>query len=383
MNAESILSRAKKKSGVENIETHQVFEALSMLVHSLDNEANLSRFGKMIATKDLERMLQNYLEIQTFHRAFKHSSQNINIEKPVFIIGMPRTGSSFLHNLLACDPQWRAPKYWETLYSSPPTPAAAPSKHRIRKAKIDLSLFHMIAPSYRKIYMYGAELAAECIAIMAMSFVSPRFGFTYKVPSYWEWISKSQCLEGYQFHKTFLQFLQLPEDKTHWLLKAPAHIMNLESLLGLYPDCRLIFTHRHPIKAIPSIASNTHTLRKVFSKESDAESVGTEELNRWSQSWEEAEKIRNSPALDSSQWIDLNYSEIHSDPIGVAEKVYRSLGKELTEESRNLMRQFLKDNSQNKHGKHSYSPESFGLNLSKIEEKFSNYIRSFDLKQKD
>lgn len=381
MNAESFLLQAKRKSGVTNIDSTQVYEALSRLIDALHNEAKLSQFGRMIASKDIERMLQNYFETQAFHQSFKDSSSNAKIKKPVFIIGMPRTGSSFLHNLLACDSRWRAPKYWETLYSSPPTKSESPSRHRIRKAKVDLALFHMIAPNYRKIYMYGAELAAECIAIMAMSFVSPRFGFTYNVPSYWNWISKNQCFEGYRFHKTFLEFLQLPEDKTQWLLKAPGHIMHLGSLLNFYPDCRLIFTHRHPLKAIPSIASNTQTLRKVFSKHSQAEEVGKEELERWSLAWDHTEKIRQSPALDPSQWIDLNYSEIVADPLEIAKKIYKAFKMEFTKETENSMKTFLEKNTQNKHGKHVYIHESFGLKESDIETKFSSYIEKFNLKQ--
>lgn len=382
MKAETIFQRGVSRAGIgldAGDEWSHIGGDLGSLVNSLNDQASLSMIGKIMVKTDLERMLVNYLQVKNYLGQMPDEAGG-RVEKPVFIVGMPRTGSSFLHNLMASDPGWRAPKYWETLYSSPPAPSGAPDLKRIGKAKRDLGMFHLMAPRYRSIYMYGAELAAECIAVMAMAFSSPRFGFTYRVPEYWESLLKSRCRRGYHFHRQFLTFLQSGEPGCRWLLKAPAHIMFLDALLETYPDSRLIFTHRHPMAAMPSIASNTYTLRKVFSGKENPEQVGSEELDRWSRGWSTASKVRQSPALPPDNRVDVQYDQLMKNPILTVQNIYRQFGMDFTENARHSMQAFLNANQKNKHGKHHYQASTFGINHEQVDAQFADYISEFNLK---
>lgn len=377
MDAQRIIQKAIDASGCDDVETGDLQLALVHLIDALKREAGLSYIGKKMVQVDLSRMCKNYLQVsQHFNQKVK--SQSPSPSTPIFIVGMPRTGSSFLHNLLASDPQFRAPLYWESLYPYPPPRQDHTDRKRISKAKMDLGFFHLLAPSYRKIYMYGAEKAAECIALMAMSFESQRFGFTYHIPTYWSWIQNTRLENGYQFLHDSLEYLSA-STPTKWLLKAPAHVMFLDTLLKKFPKAQLIFTHRHPLKAVTSIASNTHVLRKVFSSTSDPFKVGNEELKRWSRGWDHARLIRRSPSLPETQFQDILYDDLISDPMTTVQSIYQKLNIPWSQKTEERMSHFLQANQQGKFGKHAYTPADFNLNDEIVSEHFHSYIDEFRL----
>lgn len=378
MNPEKITEKALKKHKFTPDGMEAVVQALNVLCPSMENEAHLTPLGRWVAVKDLVRMVNNYIQVHKSHSRLEVSKRS-EVQSPMFIIGMPRTGSSLLHNLLAADRRWRAPVYWETLYPCPPCPPDKPDKARLLAARADFTLFKMLAPGYRKIYMYGSRQAAECIAIMAMACVSPRFTFTYHIPTYQEWLFRHGMDAGYQFHRVFLQLLQSESPGMEWLLKAPAHLLHLDAMLREYPNFRVIFNHRHPNEVIPSIASNTWHLRSAFSRNVSKIQTGMEELIRWKQGWNVASALRGSTSLPKEQFIDLPYNQFMNDPIRAVESIYEHFHMELTQETRQSMIQFLSDNRQNKFGRHAYTSEEFGLNSGILEEQFKDYIHMFDL----
>ena len=378
MDLDQVIQRQTEKLSIEHPHMKEMRESLVVLKKALDTEAALKPIGRLLAQSDIKRMIRNNFEIHQY--SSEHAEvKSQRIEKPVFIIGMPRTGSSFLHNLMACDDRWRAPMYWETLYPCPPTAAGSPSPSRVRAANRDFAFFHVMAPDYRKIYMYGARRAAECIAIMAMQFESPRFSFTYRIPSYWNWTLDHGLQNGYQFESLFLKMLQSKSQGLRWLLKAPAHMIYLDSLLSVFPDARLIFTHRHPARVIPSIASNTWTLRKVFSNANSKEEVGQEELKRWLTGWSNSKNLRNSPMLPADRFTDVLYDDLMSDPMYSIGNIYKSLGMDLTPAIEQKMAVFMERNKTNKHGKHEYTAEEYGLDNDRISDLFSDYTNEFGL----
>lgn len=378
MNPEKITEKALKKHNYTPDGMEGVVQALKVLCPSIENEAQLTPLGKWVAEMDLVRMVNNYVNV---HKSLSRLevTEKSQVTRPLFIIGMPRTGSSLLHNLLATDKRWRAPVYWETLYPCPPCPPDRPDRMRLLAARADFTLFKMLAPGYRKIYMYGTEQAAECIAIMAMACMSPRFTFTYQIPTYQEWLLTHGMDSGYQFHRLFLQLLQSESPGKEWLLKAPAHLLHLDAMLREHPNCRVIFNHRHPNEVIPSIASNTWHLRSAFSRNISKVQTGQEELIRWKRGWNVASTLRGSAALPNKQFVDLPYNQFMKDPLKAVESIYEHFHMELTHQTRQSMIQFLSANRQNKFGRHAYTPEEFGFNAGILEEQFKDYIDMFDL----
>ena len=379
--ADALLEKAAKKTGLNDY-GDSAFEApFRLLIQAMNEEAQLSAKGRLMARADLVKLLVNRLRMVRDRQQISAIAQQ-PISRPIFILGFPRTGSSFLHNLLAQDPQLQVPRYWESLYPSPP-PAADltdPSiQKRVASTESDFRWFNRINPKYKRIYQYGAQAAAECIALMATSFESLRFAFTYRVPTYRQWAEAQPLTGGYQFHKQYLQHLQLNRCNLNaptlrWVLKAPAHLLHLQTLLETYPDAVVVFTHRHPSITMPSIASNTYTLRCAFSNAVDPLEVGQEELHRWQLGWMRSHSIRQQWPQAQRTYLDIYYDDLRRSPRAVIEALYQQTGLSLTDQTREKMEQFVGRNPKDALGKHAYTLEQFGLSEPAIEQAFASYL---------
>ena len=372
---DDLLDAAARTTGFNDLGNPDFEIPFRLLIDALNHEARLSALGKFVTRADLLKLLSNRIHMVQDRKTHPEMTHQI-ITRPLFIAGMPRTGSSLLHTLLALDPNHRAPLYWEVLYPSPPPNQNHTSDRRIAKAERDFRWFHRLAPDYRKIYRYGAENVAECIALQAMSFESLRFVFTYHVPTYLQWAQTHTLTYGYAFHREFLQHLQIHFPTKKWILKAPAHILHLNTLFETYPDAAVVFTHRNPTVVIPSMANNTYTLRKTFSRKIDAHQVAQEELNRWHDGWCKVKPLRE---IHEASIYDLMYDDFIHDPVKSIEKIYHYFCLPFSEEFKKSMENFLRKNRQHKYGKHRYDLSQFGLNEIIIKERFADYISSFDL----
>lgn len=375
--ADALLKIAVQKTRLEDYGDPAFEFPFRLLIQALNQEASLSVIGRLVAWADLLRLLENRLHLIRDRQIFPEIAHQ-TIERPIFILGLPRTGSSFLHNLLAQDSHSRAPHYWETLYPSPP-PGPDPDQRRITKANRDFRWFHRLNPKYKRIYQYGAQQAAECIALMATSFESLRFVFTYRVPTYWQWAQTQSFREGYRSLKAFLQQLQVHRPRTRWVLKAPAHLLHLETLLEVYPDAAVIFTHRHPFSAIASMASNTVSLRQAFCRVVDPQEVGQEELSRWRTGWERATAVRQCWPNHLPPYFDLQYEALVQRPMEAIEAIYRHFQMPLAGASRMQMRRFIAEHPKDAHGKHAYELDHFGLSQGSIQREFASYLEQFEL----
>ncbi|MEM9089400.1 MAG: sulfotransferase [Cyanobacteria bacterium P01_F01_bin.53] len=382
-NADALLKKATQKSGLQDYGDSAFEMPFRLLVQALNEEAQLSVKGRLMVRADLLRLLANRLRIIRDRQTLPTISQQ-TIEHPIFILGFPRTGSSFLHNLLAQDPLLQVPHYWETLYPSPPPKSGLEDRsnnQRIDKTNRDFRWFNRLNPKYKKIYQYGAQEAAECIALLATSFESLRFAFTYRVPTYLKWAQNNPLSHGYHFHKEFLQHLQAQRPSARWVLKAPAHLLHLETLLTVYPDATVIFTHRHPFRTIASITSNTFTLRQAFSNHSNPQEVAQEELSRWRLGWERSHNIRQQWPSTQPLYLDLMYEDLRQHPMTVVEAIYQHCQMPLEDATRVKMEQFIAAHPKDAHGKHHYNLEQFGLSQALIQQAFASYLETFDFRE--
>lgn len=381
--ADALLKAAVRKTGLEDY-GDPAFEApFRLLIQSMNEEAQLSVKGRVMARADLVKLLANRLRLVSDRQSLPAIAHQ-PIERPIFILGFPRTGSSFLHNLLSQDSQLLVPRYWESLYPSPPPNPGidCPStQQRIATTDRDFRWFNRINPKYKKIYQYGAQAAAECIALMGASFESMRFAFTYRVPTYRQWAESQPLTHGYQFHRALLQHLQVNRPTARWVLKAPAHLLHLETLLTTYPDAVVVFTHRHPASTIPSITSNTYTLRQAFSGAVDPKEVGKEEMERWQLGWARSHAIRQNWPLKQSPFLDVFYEDLRQSPMTVIEAICNHAQMPLAEVARTKMEQFIAENPKDALGKHDYSLDQFGMSKSLLEQTFSGYLETMNIER--
>lgn len=374
LNAEAIIWRIQKKAAFSE-SIHSAEEGLSELAKSINSEGQPNPFGTLAVKGLLERTLYGRYMVEKEITAHPYIL-NEKIEEPVFIIGMPRSGTTILHALLHEDPDHRSPLAWECLL---PYPAPTPDNyhnnaqlHSVRKEF--MHLFKLIPDFLRKHYM-AADSPQECIGINALDFNSFQFMAQLYLPSYLEWFNhRADKLGTMRFHKRFLQYLQSGGViSKRWLLKSPVHLMRLPELFEVYPDARIIMTHRHPVEVVPSTASLITSVRSLYSDHEVPERTGKEQAIIWSHYFNQCLSTLDALKKDD-QIIHIRFEDFVNDQVGVVKGIYEKFRRELSDETLERFTHFLSENPKDKHGRHNYSLKEFNLTEKEINAMFSDYI---------
>jgi hypothetical protein len=376
LDADSLHRTAYRRAALTSYGAWDFAEPLERLLKSYRDEAALTTLGRITVRELIVSLLENLLRMEA-ERAASPAIERERIEAPVFIIGLPRTGTTHLHGLISQDPANRAPATWEVMYPavsrSPADVARARSQTGTRLAWAD-----RLAPEFMRIHPIAPDLPQECIAITAQVFMSIQFHTTHDVTAYQNWFESASQRLGFDFHHRFLQHLQAKAASgpgARWVLKAPGHLFALEGLLERYPDARIIHTHRDPLRVMASMASHATVLRRAFSDRADSRKIAADWADRWARALDKFLTVRDrAPA---SQFLDINFESIEHDPLGTVERAYDFLGWPLTNEARTAMQNFLAANPKNKHGVHSYTLEQFGLSRETETARFRSYCERF------
>jgi hypothetical protein len=379
---EKAIENARKKTGLQNFGDDSFREPLRILCEVTRSSSKVTTFaGRMLYKENIVGRLMNKLKIQAEIDAHPEILKE-EIKEPIIIGGLPRTGSTILQRLLAEDPAHRSPLSWEANAPAPaPDPAAHAKDPRIKKDKRFWSLITYFTPMMKIMHPSGALEAEECLLLMNNDLISWWFAII-NGDEYLDFLLDMDYVWPYRLHKRQLQLLQWKFPKKRWVLKTPSHIYGLSGLLEVYPDLRFVHIHRDPLEALPSIASLYTKVRSTFFEKVDPEAVGAEWFDiglkyygRGTPVREEEEKRKSSAA----KFHDVLYHDLLADPIGTIEQLYRAFGLELSHEAAQGMKRYLKENPQNKYGKHNYTLEEFGLDEQKIKEKYGPYCERFGL----
>lgn len=363
---ERMLVKAARLAGVEGPPDPRLREALEVLASASDSQPRLTPFGRLFLSTAVQKRLINRFEVD---RALSVLSPR-PVTAPIFIVSLPRTGTTFLHRLLDQDPRLRTLRTWEMDHPvPPPDPATRETDPRIRQAKLDAAILNWIAPDFRTIHEVGPELPEECINLFANDLESVWFLVGVDLPAYREWLHARDLRPLYSRHKLQLQLLQSrfpPEQR--WVLKAPMHLLGLSALLSTYPDAKIIMTHRDPSKVVASETSLFVTMRRAFHDRVDPHAVGRELLDDLSTWATRAMAARRS--ANPSQFLDISYGALTKDPLGTVDTIYRWLGMPSLPDVREQMLRYFHANRQHKHGPHKYALEDFGLREDEVRERF-------------
>jgi hypothetical protein len=372
-----LLDAARRATGLDDFGDDDFRDPLTRLLSCLENEADLTLVGRIAARRDLVGLLINRLRLQDDRKRHPEIASE-RIVAPIFIVGLPRTGSTLLHHLLSQDPDTRAAQAWEVMYPSPPpTRATYETDPRIEQARKQLRWLDWMAPDFKTIHPVGARLPLECIAVMSASFRATRFQTTYNVPSYEAWLNAQDMRPAYAFHRRFLQHLQWQAPGNRWVLKAPSHVFSFDALLDTYPDARLVQTHRDPVTVMASVASLSSVLHDAFSRRREATRFGQEVTTRWTDGLERSLELRQSGRVSPERVVDVQYRELARDPMTTVCRIYEQFGMPLTSPADQRMRAFLAENQQNKHGRHRYELQAFGLDAQDLAHRFKAYSDYF------
>lgn len=374
---ESLMKKAVTRTGLDDFGDEQFHYPLTVLLQSFEADADLNLFGRISVYSEIIRMLCNRLLMVADRKRFPIIDSE-KIVRPLFITGLPRSGTTFLHALLAQDPKCRAPQVWEVMHPSPPpTTASYATDSRIAKTEKELKWLDILIPYFKRVHLIHERYPQECIAITSHAFMSYVFESMYHVSSYRIWHDKQDKKPVYEFHRRFLQHLQSRAPGTHLVLKAPSHLMALESLLNVYPDADIVVTHRDPLKVLPSCASFTKVLREPFTNQISNEKIGIEVSSRWEGSAWHSLQFRRSRPDQQQRFFDVNFTDLERDPMSVVRGIYRHFGREIDGSAELAMKAFIAKNPKDKNGAHHYSLEEFGLDRETEKQRFQFYMDSF------
>jgi hypothetical protein len=379
LQADHLLQSAHRQTALDDFGDPSFREPLRRLLESLEAEARLNPMGRLATRYDLIRLLINRLRMEEDRKRNPGIAEE-ETRRPIIITGLPRTGTTLLHSLLALDPGSRVPLTWETMYPSPPPEAASyRTDRRIALVDDQIRWFHRLLKGFNRIHPVDARLPEECLVIFSHSFLSYQFETTHRLPSYLDWLEGQDLRPAYEVHRRFLQHLQWRCPGQRWVLKAPAHMFDFEAMFLTYADACVVMTHRDPMEVTASNASLTTTLRSAFSDAIDPLEVGPECSRRWAEAIGRALRSRDRGCAPAERFLDLYYIDLVADPIGAVRKVYARFDLPFPEGLDEKIREFLRQNPRERFGKHRYSLEQFGLNLEEEKRRYSAYRERFRL----
>jgi hypothetical protein len=378
LNAAEMIVIAERATGLTDWGGDDFREPFDVLIASLNTEAQLHEQGARIAGRHLHDVLCGRLRLTEDRKRFPGIADE-PIKAPVFVIGLPRSGTTFLHSLLTQDPRSRSPLTWEIMFPSPPPERASyASDPRIEQCQAKLGEIGFLSEGMKAIHPFGATRPEECNFIWEYTLRTVNYMAWWNVPSYTKMLYGADMRPVYQAHKHFLQHLQHRHPGDRWVLKTPAHHAWLDALFAVYPDACLIQCHRDPAKIIPSISNNLLEYRKLYSTMRPAGTFGMLELQ--ANGLRKVDSFRDRPEY-RDRFIDAHYLDVQADPMTVVRRIYKHFGMPLPAASEAAMTAWLdRDRSGHASGpKHTYTLGDFGVDHSEIDRHLGDYIRRYDV----
>jgi hypothetical protein len=378
LDADALIARARQDTGLSDFGPEPFDEPLRILCASLRDEVDLNADGRENAYRRLMNLLVTRLRLQALWT--RHPEiLTLPVKKPIFIVGLPRSGTTFLHWLLARDPTLRVAPFWELMFPLPfGEPEAPPPQPdpRIAAARGALARLHRAAPEMVKMHQLDAEEPEEEIALLSLGFCSMAFEWSFAVPSYVAWYTQADHTAGYAYFRRALQTLQWLRGGGQWVLKAPMHMELLKPLLTVFPDAVIVQTHRDPVAATVSLSSLTcYGIRSYFDHPNPLLlgrniAGAVERLLRG---------ICRDRAPDDPRYVDIQFRELMREPIAMVQRLYAAAGRRLDEDAQQRMRAWIDANPRGKHGGHDYAAADFGIDIAERRAALRFYTERFDV----
>ncbi|MEY2943089.1 MAG: hypothetical protein RLY97_1103 [Pseudomonadota bacterium] len=349
---------------------------LAAALVALDVETGLSDDGRLRVMAQFQDNLARLAAIVA-DRAAHPQIADVQIDRPVFILGLPRCGTSILHALIGADPQVRTPLQWEVAAPSPP-PEAATFATDSRADGFDAYVaanFGGVWADVLKAHPIGARIPQECGMILETAFQGINPTMLFSLPGYYQWYRQADTRFGYQVHKMWLQHLSWKNPRNRWVLKVQEHAYHLPELFAAYPDAVLVQPHRDPATVMASISRLIEVIRAISFPDIDRAALGQELLHLWhdgqvaSMAWRKA-----NPQV---QVLDLRFKDIVADPIAAVRQVYAHAEMDFTEATQTAVSNWWAANPSDKHGQHTYQLADYGLTREQVEQVYADYITTY------
>lgn len=368
----------RRAGGLTDFGDAPLDEPLAVLCSSLNDEIEFHALGRIQLFNQLVGLLTMRLRFEALWKAHPEILE-LPVERPIVIIGLPRSGTTILHRLLSCDPARRSSPFWEQVMPLPegdPTAAQPDPDPRLLKMQQSLAMLDKVTPDLKLMHELTADQPDEDLSLLLFGFSSLQFEWSYRVPAYSRWYQAFDHTGGYRYFRRVLQTLQWLRGGERWVLKAPQHLEQLGPLLDVFPDAVLVQTHRDPVPAIISLASLTAYGGRRYYDNPNPHAIGADMASI-------VERLLRKGVEDRPQddraFIDIQFADLLVAPLACVKRIYAAAGDELTPETEAAMQVWIDDNRQGKHGGHAYAADDFGLDVGDLRRRLGFYQDRFGI----
>jgi hypothetical protein len=376
---EDLLAAARKREGLSDFGSASFRGPLRVLLGALRNEARLSALGCFLTRQLLVQLLATRLRVEELIRRHPEILAE-EIRAPIFIVGLPRTGTTHLHNLLSQHPALRSLPYWESLEPVPRAldrVAAGEPDSRRQSCEQALRFQHWVMPLFPLMHEMTVEARHEEIQLLALELSTMLFESMYVVPSYRDWYRRSDQTPAYGYLKRMLQVLQWLRGPKRWVLKSPQHLEQIGPILSVFPDAFVVFTHRDPVRVTASFCTMGAYGLRMQNEGIDVRAVGS----YWSARIEDLLRaaVAGRDSIPPGQGMDVRFHEFMHDDLAMAERVLDFAGEPLSEDARRKIECYLAEHRRGRHGTIDYRLEDFGLDAAERRAALGFYQERFGI----
>ena len=344
-------------------------EALGVLLESYARDADLTELGSKMSRFFVRNALVARLLSEAAWKQYPQHAE-VPIERPIFVTGLPRTGTTALHRLLSADPGHQGLQLWLAEFPQPRPPRETWADNPVfQQLDAQFTKAHEENPDYTGLHYMTADEVEECWQLLRQSLHSVSYETLAHIPTYAQWLSKQDWTKPYRRHRKNLQLIGLNDAEKRWVLKNPSHLFALDALFATYPDALVVQCHRPAETIMASMCSLSQHTTAGWSNSFVGAQIGQDALETWSRGLElfNAERAKHDPA----QFCDVDYFDFIADPVRAVEGIYRRFGIELTDAARAAMEQMHTESQQGPRApKHTYSLADYGLTAETVKERF-------------
>ncbi len=377
----SLLAQARKQTGLSEFGDERFLVPMKLLLESLENEADLNPLGRFMNRMSIVRLLKNRLYV---HDLIKRHPEILEreIKAPIVVVGLARSGTTRLHRLLAADERFLHLKAWESVNPVPlPASYTTTPDPRITSIEEGLKAVLYMSPQIASVHPLGAHEVEEEVGLIQHGFSSQLFEIQAKIPAFAEWLMTHDQRDAYEYMVTLLKVVSWyrkdPLDKT-WVLKTPQHMQDLDSLIKVFPDAKLVCSHRDPVKAVGSACSMTWNAIVRDTDHVSPLEVGSDWLKKTERMLKKTQQVRQNMVPKENQY-DVLYADIGEDWQKAIGGIYGFLERDFNDKAKSSMQQWVDSNKQHKHGLHKYRLEDFGLTAAQVDERLMFYRQQHNI----
>ena len=345
-------------------------EGLAVILDSYRRDADLTPFGSKICRVYLRGALAARLMAQAGWKQYPHSTE-VPVERPIFVTGLPRTGTTALHRLLTADPSHQGLQMWLAEFPQPRPPRETWNANPVfAQLNAQFEQHHVENPEFMGLHFMSADEVEECWQLLRQSLHAVAYETLAHLPTYARWLAIQDWTPAYRRYRRNLQLIGLNDVGKRWVLKNPSHLHALDALMATFPDALVVQCHRPAETIMGSMCSLAEAATEGWSNAYVGATIGADSLDTWSRGLERfnSERAKHDPA----QFCDVDYVDFVADPIGTVEGIYRHFGIELTEPASRAMQQMHAESKKGPRApKHRYSLEDYGLTAEAVKERFA------------